>query len=204
MWAALVLIVTVILVSNGWVAARPNGQTVTADASSRDDTGSSYDVYSFRTPTPIPDGDRRGVAVGPIRTPDDGGTVAGVMVSIQIMHPCTSDLAVRLSYDEDNDGLPEAAASLESYRARPGGWAVREPFACPAEMNGVYYYRDEPPGAVGGPIDAPFAVFDGLERGGSFTLTATDSLAPDEGTLVAWTVFLKRPVARTAPAGDAG
>ncbi len=191
MWGALVFIVGVVLLSDGLDNAPVAELTAAVTAATGEDLVSGYDVYSYRAPTPIPDGDRAGVVVGPIRIPDDGNPVKGVILSISISHPYTGDLSLRLGYDENNDGVVEASAELEPHRARPGGWAVREPYACPAEMNGVFYYRDEPPGEYDDRGDASFGVFDGLAKGGCFRLSAVDSLPEDKGTLLGWTVYLK-------------
>lgn len=199
MWGALVFIVGVFLLTDGSETAPVVEPTATLAAAASDDLVSGYDVYSFHTPTAIPDGVRAGVAVGPMRIPDDGGLVDGLIVSISILHRHPGDLSLRVGYDENNDGVLEASATLESYRARPSGWTVREPFACPAEMNGVYYYRDEPVNEFDDRTDAAFSVFNGLAKGGCFTLTAADSLPEDTGTLLGWTVFLKRTPARVVP-----
>ncbi len=204
MWGALVFIVGVFLLSDGSDDAPVVEQTAAVTSGAGVDLASGYDVYSFRTPTPIPDGDRAGVVAGPIRIPDDGAAVEGVILSISITHHYTGDLDLRLGYDEDNDGIAEASAALEPHRARPGGWAVREPFACPAEMNGVFYYRDDAPGEYDERGDASFSVFDGLAKGGCFMLSAVDSLAEDTGTLLGWTVFLKHSPAKVVRHALAG
>ena len=172
-------------------------------AQGKEDPGAGYDVYSYRTSTAIPDGDRTGVSIGPIRIPRDGGEVKGVIVSVSITHPNTGDLALRLGYDMNNDGHAEAIAELEPHRARPGGWAVREPYACPLEMKGVYYYRDEPAGEFDDRGDASFSVFNGLPRGGSFILTVVDSLAADTGAVEGWTIFLKHSIVRLGDSAKA-
>jgi hypothetical protein len=192
MLGALVFLVSVLLLA-GDPAQKPDpGPATNAVSLTLEDPGAGYDVYSYRTPTTIPDGDPAGVALGPIRIPKDGGAVEGVIVSVSITHPSTGDLALRLGYDANGDGHPEAVATLEPHLARPGGWAVREPYACPREMRGVYYYRDEPAGEYDDRGGASFSVFNGFPRGGSFTLTAVDSLAADEGVVLGWTVFLRR------------
>jgi hypothetical protein len=198
MFGAFIFIAGMLFLSGSPAPAPVAGATPPARAPIPGDPGAGYDVYSYRTPTVIPDGNRTGVTLGPIRVPQDSGEVGGVIVSISITHPSTADLTLRLGYDADNDGHPEAIAYLESHRARPGGWAVREPYACPQEMKGVYYYRDEPAGEFDDRGDASFSVFDRLPRGGSFTLTAADTLRADEGAIMGWTVFLKHPAEKLA------
>ena len=77
-----------------------------------------YDHYSYVRPTTIPDGDAHGVMIGPLAVPDDGTTIEGVILRIRLFHARTPDLGLRLCYDGNNDGLPDASVALQPYLAR--------------------------------------------------------------------------------------
>lgn len=167
-----------------------------------------YDHYSWVRATAIPDGDAEGVLIGPLIIPRDGTVLDGVILKIGMVHARTPDLAIRLCYDADGDGLPEASVALESYLARSQACVSMERYSCPAAMDGAYFFRDgfygrrdQTPAAQGAlhdPIDdgadVSFTVFDGLAKGGRFFLAAVDSLAGDTGTVREWTVYTRRPL----------
>jgi len=133
-------------------------------------------------PALIPDATPDGVRLGPIAAPARAGYLGNVGLYLEINHPNPVDIGVWLCYDADNDGVEETRAEVEFYRGKRNGWDEPEPNACPVELSGHYYF--------GGNTDnaSPFAVFRGLDAGGSFFLAVVDSLAADVGFIHGWTV----------------
>jgi subtilisin-like proprotein convertase family protein len=132
------------------------------------------------SPTSIPDGDPDGLALGPVKTADDGRSIEDVGLCLDIYHGCTGDLCVWLCYDSDNDGTHDARAPVEFYRGRLGGYEGEEPFADPKCLDGQYFFRGD-----------VFSVFDGLNKGGSFHLVVSDTLGEYIGQVRDWTVHLE-------------
>lgn len=130
----------------------------------------------------IPDGDREGIVLGPIIIASDGGDLGPVTLRLDIYHPAPGDLDVRLAYDADCDGMPEERAPVEFFRSR-SSVEGSELHACPASLQGSYFFRDASPGE-----EPVFAVFNDLARGGGFYLMVSDTLAGDEGCVLGWSV----------------
>jgi hypothetical protein len=151
---------------------------------------SGYEAFTQEAPVPVPDGERAGVAIGPLRI---SGHVPGegLVVRVHMRHPNTADLNLRLSYDVNADGTPDVTVPLEIYRARADACVSSEPFSYPIGLDGEYYFRDDAPDAA----DAIFSAFHQLRGGGVFYLMAADSVAQDVGTILDWSVYVKHPAA---------
>jgi hypothetical protein len=130
----------------------------------------------------IPDGDRRGILIGPIVPNDDGTDLSRVVLRLDIRHPATGDLDVRLAYDADEDGRPEFSVPIEFFRSRSDPMG-RELHACPQPLDGTYYFRDsaDEQGQV-------FAAFQSLLSGHAFYLAVADTLAEDTGRVLCWAI----------------
>jgi hypothetical protein len=147
----------------------------------------AYGRHAWTEALEIPDGDRRGVLIGPIVVEDDGADLGPVILRVDLRHPATGDLDLWLCYDADGDMNPEARAPVEFFRSRsdPGSGELH---ACPASLDGSYFFRD---GAGG---ERAFAVFDRLRRGHAFYLAVADTLAGAAGVVLGWAVYLESPV----------
>jgi hypothetical protein len=152
---------------------------------------SAYSGHAWTQAREIPDGDRRGILIGPIVVQDDGAGLGPVVLRLDIRHPATGDLDLWLCYDADGDTNPEARAPVEFFRSRsdPGSGELH---ACPGSLAGTYYFRD---GAGG---ESVFAVFEGLPRGRAFYLAAADTLSGATGVVLGWAVYVESslPAAR--------
>lgn len=149
---------------------------------------SQYEQYIYYHPTEIRDHDPAGVAIGPLRISESGGPLQNVILCLRISHRSTADVDIWLRYDTDHDGIPNASAPVEFHRGRADGCGARAPHACTMELEGVYWFKD---GDVSDP-DQPFAVFNGLARGGEFYLSVADTLAKDVGTIANWSVYVEK------------
>jgi len=130
----------------------------------------------------IPDASIEGLTLGPVRAGTSQNVLTTVDLMVDLIHPSTPDLALRLGYDQDNDGRIDARAEVEFFRARRGGWMGTVAHACTPALDGAFYFRAEEPG--GDPLD----VFRGLKAGGSFYLEVADTLAEDVGIVREWSV----------------
>lgn len=135
-----------------------------------------------RSKVVIPDGDARGLTLGPIAGGSRDEVIRAVGLMVDLSHPSTADAALRLCYDQDNDGQVDAEAQVEFYRARRAGWSDAVANACPQSLDGAYYFRAAELG------DDPLQVFRGLRAGGCFYLALADTLPQDVGTLRHWSV----------------
>jgi hypothetical protein len=181
-----------------WAAISAVSPVLAARGFGDDCLRSDCDAFTFSQAVTIPDGVRAGVLIGPLAVEGEG-SLEGLVVRIEIRHPATGDVDLRLCYDEDKDGIPDATAPLEFYLARKNACTAAEPFASPAELSGDYYFHDGGPG-VSEPI---FSAFRGLERGGRFYLAAVDSMAQESGSISNWSVYLNRPGTESVNIGGA-
>ena len=149
---------------------------------------SGYDRYTYYNPTNIPDNIRSGITIGPLPVAVDGGRLETVILRVAISHRSPADLDLRLVYDVDNDGKPDASAPVEFYRGRADGCISREPYACPRMLQGVFWFKGDAPGG----LDRTFDVFAGLPSGGSFYLDVADTLAKDLGSVANWSVYVQK------------
>jgi hypothetical protein len=130
----------------------------------------------------IPDDTPEGIRLGPVAALDGAKELGNIGLYLEITHPNAADVGVWLCYDENNDGVEEARAEVAFYRAKREGWAEREPSACPQGLSGRYYFGGD------GSETSPFAVFRGLNAGGSFFLSVVDSLPAEMGIVHAWSI----------------
>ena len=137
------------------------------------------------TPSSIPDGNSEGLALGPAGVGRGGEILEAVELMVDLVHPNTGDVALRLCYDQNNDGRPDAKAELEFFRARRSGWSGAVANACPRSLDGAYYFRGDDSG------DDPLDVFRGLLAGGSFHLAVADTLSGDAGVVREWVVQIR-------------
>lgn len=128
----------------------------------------------------IPDGVRNGLILGPVQIGNPGETLDSVDLDLELIHPNSADVEVRLAYDADNDGEPDASAEMEFFRARCNDQEVL--YACPQALNGRYHFGLEDAG------EDPLEAFLGLPAGGRFYLTVADTLAQEIGTVHGWSV----------------
>ena len=158
-----------------------------------------FECFSFSDPTSIPDNSANGVMIGPIPIPADGNTIGDVVLRIEIQHPYSGDLALKLYYDRDNDGTYDAFAVADLSRARADACLHEAHAECPVVLNGRYFVnvgsdRDRSRDLLA--ADRPFGTvlgqtavdLQGLERGGSFYLNVVDHEPGDRGTVLSWAV----------------
>lgn len=148
----------------------------------------------------IPDATAGGITYAPINVPDDGETFTDVIVDLDITHTWTGDLRITVSYDAECDGQAEASANVVCRPGRdcdPAGSG----FGCSGDLAGTYRFSDDGAALLGDP-DCPAALpagcyaafdalsaFDGMAKGGCFTVTAEDNAAGDTGSIGAITIW---------------
>ena len=152
-----------------------------------DGSGLGYTPYAWSEARQIPDGDRRGITLGPVCTKDDASELGSVMLRLDIRHPATGDLQIWLAYDANGDGAPDVRVPVEFYLSRPDS-SAEELHACPISLQGTYFFRDDPRGH-----ETPFAPLRTLRRGHAFFLQVADTLAEKAGTVLDWAVYVKAP-----------
>lgn len=142
----------------------------------------------------IPDANSAGLTLGPVPAGTGEEVLTSVDLMVDLIHPCTPDVAMSLGYDRDNDGRIDAKAEIEFFRARRSGWRGAAACACTPSLDGVYYFH------AAEPDDDPLDVFRGLRAGGSFYLAVTDTLSDDVGIVRDWSV--RAECAHEAPESD--
>ncbi len=169
----------------------PGPETATVAGRAR---ASELSAVAIRTPAAIPDGSVDGVMLGPAEAGNEGQVLRAVGLMVDLDHPRTADLSLRLRYDQDGDGRIDAEAEIGFFRARRAGWSDEVANACPQSLLGTYYFC----GTEGG--EDPLDVFRGLPAGGSFYLAVADTLSGDIGVVRAWSVECARvPPDQAAP-----
>jgi len=141
-----------------------------------------------KRPVVIPDNDPEGITLGPLVVPAREFPMCGIIFGILIEHDHTADLAMRLHYDSDNDGIYDVDTPVEIYLARSEPCIGEELWACPLSLGGAYYFKDEDWKEYG--EEASLKSFEGLPTGGCFYLTMTDKLEGDTGVVRSWGVFI--------------
>ncbi len=151
----------------------------------------------------IPDCDPAGVSQG-VATEDDGATIDDVILAVEMDHTWVGDLRIWLSYDMNCDGTAEAGPVAALCRPGLGTCDPDGCCGCSAGVFGVYLFSDDggvplaedcvavDPGCYSAAIDSPnpFAVFDGMPKGGCFELFAADGACADTGSVRSWTVYV--------------
>ena len=140
-----------------------------------------------------------------------GTTITDVQVAVSINHSHGGDLKIELSH-EPTEGLPQTITllnglNLGSYLYGCGADAINATFsdAAGAAMDG-FDCADDFDKAVGGawrPTNA-LSTFDGRDAGGTWTLTVTDRLPSDDGTLQSWGLVLNATSAAPLPGPGGG
>jgi hypothetical protein len=163
----------------------------------KDYTGSGADI-----PDNAPGG---GLVVGPINAPDDGSTFTDVIVDLELAHTWVGDLNVDVSYDLECDGQADATARIICRPLQSDCDPAGTTFGCSDDLAGTYRFSDDGAGDLGAACGAgvfpagcyapspggSLSVFDGLAKGGCFTVYAEDNAAGDTGSVgavVIWTL----------------
>jgi hypothetical protein len=148
-------------------------------------SGMALDRYVSSETREIPDGDRRGILLGPVFTGSEQTALGPVVLRLSIRHPARVDLDIRLGYDSDGDGRPEIEAPVEFFRSRLE-MHDRALDACPQSLDGVYLFMD------GEEEDEQvFAGFQGAPRGKAFYLSVADTLTGVTGRVLGWEIDLE-------------
>lgn len=156
-------------------------------------SGPALDRYASSETREIPDGDRRGILLGPVYTENDQSALGPIVLRLDIRHPATVDLDVRLGYDSDGDGWPEIEAPVEFYRSRLDLHG-RPLDACPQSLDGVYLFLDGEEHE-----EEVFAGFQEAPRGKAFYLSVADTLAGVTGRVLGWEIDLESPQSAASP-----
>ncbi len=170
------------------------------------DGGCDTTDYKLYTGTggSIPDCDPAGVSFQ-VATDADGDTIDDVILSAELSHTWSGDLRLWLSYDVECDGTDDAGPVAALCRPGLGTCDPDGCCGCSAGVLGLYMFSDDggiplaedciavDPGCYSPAIDSPnpFAVFDGLAKGGCFNLFAADGACADTGTVNTWIVAVK-------------
>ena len=130
---------------------------------------------------PIPDAKPEGVRLGPIVL--DGRDLLGDLgLRVEIYHPSPADVGMWLCYDENDDGVDDVRIPIELHLGKRRGWDEPEPYACPQELDGDFYFGgSEEDGSLLAPLRD-------LMGGGAFSLVVVDSLAADTGVVRTWSL----------------
>jgi hypothetical protein len=153
----------------------------------------------------IPDGAGTIVTFGPVAVADDGSTFDDVVLSLDLDHTWVGDLRIALLYDTNCDGAAEAGPVAALCRPGLDGCDLTGCCGCSGDIAGSYFFSDSagdalgetdcpsfiPAGCYSAAVDspAPFAVFDGLAKGGCFWLEGTDGAGGDIAVFRGWTVY---------------
>jgi hypothetical protein len=167
----------------------------------------AYDRYAFTRSISIPDENPAGITIGPLCIPDDSKIIKGVILSLEISHAFAGDLGIWIHYDKDNDGDYDASSSVEFHLARENACLGEDFWACPIELKGIYFFREDGWEALddrgdpslldsgermGSPAASSFSVFEDLPRGGSFYLSVTDAGPENTGAIAGWSVYVEK------------
>lgn len=142
----------------------------------------------------IPDDQPQGVTLGPLHIADSG-RIEEIVLAVSLTHPNAADVTMTLGYDADRDGRPDVSSPVAIYLARRDLCRGTEAWACPLELTGTYFFKDDGWQEVGESVS--FEVFAGLEACGDWYLTIVDSGPHHVGTVSGWEI-----AARTLRDGD--
>ena len=161
------------IVAASLVVGCANGDA-TPPSTSSISSGARWDISGV-----IPDAQPEGVRLGPVLL-DQMESFEDVGLRVDIRHGSPADVEMWLCYDEDNDGADDVLVPIELHMGRRGGWDEPEPYACPQELDGEFYW--------GGVASSLLDELRGHESGGAFTLVVSDSLAGDVGVVRSWSM----------------
>jgi extracellular elastinolytic metalloproteinase len=174
-------------------------------------TGYTSHVFTAPGGTGIPIPDAAGVSppLPTFSTVPDMTVFTDVIVGVKIDHTWVGDLIITIRYDQNNDMTPETLVKL---LCRPdiacdpaaAGTGCSDDMACTQS----YLFSDAGTmelatgqcgfGVIPGGCFVPtitgggmLSAFDGLMKGGTFSLTVTDHVAQDVGLLCEWSVHYK-------------
>ena len=191
-----------------------------------DVTGYKVETQVLSPRYDIPDAASAVVAAGVIPTPDDGDVMHDVRVEATMAHTWVGDLVLRVSYGPCAGGPALASADLLC-RQRGTGTTIPAPcgtgtgFGASANLGAAgvdpsgelpYLFgadaatqiaNGDNPTAVPAGCYLPVTgliVFDGLSKGGCFTLSVGDYAGGDTGYITEWKVYLQNqgPVATSS------
>lgn len=199
----------------GDVIDYPPGALINCDL-----TGYKNVSQTFAPPATVPDADPNGGTFGPITLAADGSLIQDVVLSMNMAHTWVGDLVIDLIYDLDCD--PATANVSTRVLCRPRGTAAGPPTPCGTTVTAgcagnlvagsLYQWTDGiatpmaegvcptniPAGCfhnstVGGGL---MAVFNGLPKGGCWSLFISDNAGGDLLILNSWQVsVLNSPTA---------
>jgi hypothetical protein len=141
----------------------------------------------FEIPVIIPDNDPEGIVLGEIKLGGDEEPIQDIVLSMNLKHDYLGDLSFSLYYDFDHDGIFDAVTPIDFHLARLDPCCGEELYACPAELDGFYYFKDEGWEETG--EESSFTVFKDLPGGGSFYLAVVDRMEDNTGTVRSWAVY---------------
>jgi hypothetical protein len=174
-------------------------------------SGYKSETQKFDPAVSIPDNNLSGVTLGPLTLPDDGTTIADVVIELKATHTYVGDLKITVRYDLECDGTTDAQAVLlcrprgtqsttpapcgtgtsfgcsgnlscsKSYKFDDTGSGYLAEGSCPSTVSSGCYK----PAAVGG---SPLSAFAGLTKNGCWYMDIVDHAAADVGTVCEWTV----------------
>jgi hypothetical protein len=170
----------------------------------------------------IPDNNPLGTTVGPITIAADGSLINDVVLSVNMAHTWVGDLVMDLTYDQDCAAATPNVTVRVLCRARgldassPPPCGTGTGFGCSSNMiaANLYQWTDGiatpmtegvcPGSAVNLPsscfhnssLGGLMSSFNGLPKGGCWTLTVSDNAAADTGSISRWQVsVLNSPTA---------
>jgi hypothetical protein len=167
-----------------------------------DCNGVYHRCYAYAAVTAIPDNRSDGITMGPVAVDGGSRTINRIILKIDITHAYVGDLTISLHYDSDGDGRFDAGTPIDIHLARPESCRAEELCACPIELRGVYYFKDDGWSAAG--EDASLAAFEGLDAGGGFYLSLIDAAEGNRGFIRKWAIYVPDVGIEGAigPAGD--
>jgi cysteine-rich repeat protein len=185
--------------SNGIDDAQDIASGTSLDCNNNDvpdecEAGSTLKTYLI-TPSPsvaIPDGNVAGVTT--TFTVPDSGTIQDLNLGLNISHTWNGDLIVRLTHGAttvtviDRPGVPAS-----QFGSNDNGYnIVLDDEGTGAAIEGIELSGSSstvisPPSYT---PNNPLSAFDGMDKAGLWTLFVSDSVTPDSGSIVSWTLHI--------------
>lgn len=205
----------------GEVIDYPPGALVNCDL-----TGYKSVEQVFQPARAIPDNVAAGTTLGPITLAADGTLIQDVVLSMNLAHTWVGDLISTLTYDQDcSPATPNVstrvlcrARGTDAVHAVPCGTGTG--FGCSSNLiaANLYQWTDGIATAMaegvcpGTTVNIPagcfhnsaagglMSVFNGLPKGGCWTLNISDNAAADTGTVTRWQVSVLNSPTAAVPA----